>query len=153
MVRLKTRVKCSNVETNGNLHYSQISLLAIIDKYGFLINQLAWCIKYCRGCQWKKIALQINDCADDWTAKVAIIVSNGFITVRKRSFYTCLSVIVFTGGSAWVHAGIHPPWADTPWTHHLPQHTPPQADIPRTHHPQADTLPCRRLLECNLVSI
>ena len=40
-------------------------------------------------------------------------------TTRKRSlrrlcFYTCLSVILFTGGlSASVHTGIHPP-ADTP---------------------------------------
>ena len=56
---------------------------------------------------------------------------NAIITARNRSlgqgnvFYTCLSVILFTGGAtAQLHAGIHPwgrqplgqtpPWTDTP---------------------------------------
>ena len=47
-------------------------------------------------------------------------------TVRKRSCGKVtfldlhLSVILFTGGSASVHVGIHTPWADTP-----PRQTPP----------------------------
>ena len=48
-------------------------------------------------------------------------VHHNVITVRKRSlrrlcFYTCLSVILFTGVgvSVKVHAGIHPLGADTP---------------------------------------
>ena len=66
-------------------------------------------------------------------------------------FYTCLSVILFTGGVfASVHDGIHtPPAADIPWESDTPweadtpgKHTPPQeADTPlgSRHPPQADT--------------
>ena len=56
-----------------------------------------------------------------------------FVTARKRSlrrlcFYTCLSVILFTGGSASVHAGIaDPPGADTPRSRHPTEQTPPRA--------------------------
>ena len=53
------------------------------------------------------------------------------ITSRKRCFYICLSVILFTGRvSTPLHAGIHTP----------PRQTPSWADTPPLgRHPQADT--------------
>ena len=57
-------------------------------------------------------------------------------TVRKRScgmvmFYTCLSVILFAGGSASVHAGKHPLWTDTSLGRHpSPGQTPPRQTPP-----------------------
>ena len=74
----------------------------------------------------------------------------------KLCFYTCLPVILFTGGSVSVHAGMvvpqeqTPPWADTPQgqiPHPLgadpPEQTPRAADPPRSRHtpPGADTPP------------
>ena len=84
--------------------------------------------------------------------KYFILIYSMFITARKRSlrrlyFYTCLSVILFTGGmSASVHDGIHPSLlaADTPR-----KQTPPQvADTPSgsRHPPEADTPPSQCML-------
>ena len=89
------------------------------------------------------------------------------IIARKRSlrrlcFYTCLSVILFTGGvSASVHAQIHtPPGADTPLEQIHPEQTPhpqsrhppgleqthPQSRHPQSRHPLgADTPQSRHL--------
>ena len=55
-----------------------------------------------------------------------------------------LSVILFTGGgrgvSASVHAGIHPPWADSP-PPSLGRHPPEQTTPPGRHIPPGQTLP------------
>ena len=72
------------------------------------------------------------------------IFSLTFITARKRSlrrlcFYTCLSVILFMGGSATVQAGI----ADPPWPH-LPGSDPPGPDTPPGAHPPRSRLPQSR---------
>ena len=71
------------------------------------------------------------------------------ITVRNevaKVMFLHLSVILSTGGSASVHAGIspppppsgtrHPPGADTPpQSRHPPEQTPPRADTPQSRHP------------------
>ena len=59
--------------TAGN---RQCPLLAIIDKYGVLINQRYWFYPALLEVSRKKIALWINVCADDWTAERAIIASD-----------------------------------------------------------------------------
>ena len=56
----------------------------------------------------------------------------------------CLST---GGGSAPLHAGIHPPWqtpprADTPSGRHPLRQTPPQADTPSGRHPLGRHPPC-----------
>ena len=63
-------------------------------------------------------------------SNVSLVTRHHFITAHKRSlqrlcFYSCLSVILFTGGSASVHAGI-PPGT---------RHSPPA----RSRHPQEQT--------------
>ena len=89
----------------------------------------------------------------------------GFFTTRKRSLgqgnIFQLSVILFIGGSAPVHAGIHPP--DQRHTPTLHRADPPGADTPRSRPPRGDTPYCsaswetgnkravRILLECILV--
>ena len=70
-------------------------------------------------------------------SNVSLVTPHHFITAHKRSlqrlcFYSCLSVILFTGGSASVHAGI------PPGTRHCPparSRPPPGADPPGTRHP------------------
>ena len=98
---------------------------------------------------------------------VYILLECILVTARKCSlqrlcFYMCLSVILFTGGSASVHAGIpHPPGTrHPPWS----RHPSPRADTPRdpppgSRHPQEQSMlgdtvnerVVRILLECNLV--
>ena len=59
--------------------------------------------------------------------------------VCEGCFYACLSVILFTGGSGPLHAGIHPPRPEvgtpsarpsTPQSRHPPDQAPPRADTP-----------------------
>ena len=58
-------------------------------------------------------------------------------------FYTCLSSILFTGGSASVHAGIPPGEQTPPQSRHPPQEqTPPSP--PRTDTPREQTPPPRK---------
>ena len=76
----------------------------------------------------------------------------GFITARKRSlrrlcFYTCLSVILFTGGSTWAGTSpgqVHPKAGTPPGRYPLgttpPGHYTPQASTP----PWAGTSPMGR---------
>ena len=94
--------------------------------------------------------------------------------LRRLCFYTCLSVILWTGGSASLHAGIlpqeqtplradppgtmHPPGADTPLREQTPAPVtrhPPRAGIPGSRHsPPSRRLllqTVRVLLECILV--
>ena len=78
--------------------------------------------------------------------------TNAVITTRKQSlrrlcFYTCLSVILFTGGSASVHAGI----ADHPQEQTAPgsRHPPAQCILGDTANTQAVCI----LLECILVNL
>ena len=81
-----------------------------------------------------------------------------FITARKRScgevMFLQLSVILFTGGSASVHAGIvHPPRSRSPLGRAPPPL--PRANTPLTQCMLGDTVNKRAiciLLECNLVS-
>ena len=93
-------------------------------------------------------------------------------SLRRLCFYTCLSVILLTGVSASVHAGIHPPEqtppqsrhhpiADThtrsrhpPGNRHPPELIPPGADTPSAQCMLGDTgnkRAVRILLECILV--
>ena len=70
-------------------------------------------------------------------------------SLKRLCFYTCLSVILFTGGvSASVHVGIHPlgrhPWTDTP----RKQTSPTQCMLGDTGNKQVVPI----LLECILVT-
>ena len=84
------------------------------------------------------------------------VIFTGRNEVVAKVMFLLVSVILLTGGSASVHAGIpppqsrHPPGADTPRSRHLPEsrlppeqtpqeQTPPTADTPHSRHPPADT--------------
>ena len=59
-----------------------------------------------------------------------------------KVMFSQASVILLTGGSASVHAGIHthPPWADPPGADTPPEQTPPGSRHPWSRHPPgADT--------------
>ena len=55
--------------------------------------------------------------------------------LRRLCFYTCRSVILFTGGSASVHAGIQPPRPGTPRPGTPRPGTPSEQTPPRSRHP------------------
>ena len=55
---------------------TRVALLAIIDKYDFPFSQWAWLYQTLLEVSMNNIAVWINVCADDWTAKRAIIASN-----------------------------------------------------------------------------
>ena len=78
-------------------------------------------------------------------SNASLVTRHYFIITHKQSlqrlcFYTCLSVILFTGESASVHAGIHTPQEQTSPTGADPRKskhppgadTPLQADIPQS---------------------
>ena len=69
-------IKCQS--TISTCRYTK-SLLAIIDKYDVAIIQWTWWYKALLEASMIKIALWINNCADDWTAERAIIARNGRI--------------------------------------------------------------------------
>ena len=81
---------------------------------------------------------------------LAAIMTKLIITACKRSlrrlcFHRCLSV--HRGVSAPLHAGIHPPPADTPQADTPPRQTSPQADTPRADTPSGQTpLPAQWML-------
>ena len=59
---------------NTSSCYSQVALLAIIDKYGVPISQWIWLTEM----SMNKIAQWINICADNWIAKSVTIARNAF---------------------------------------------------------------------------
>ena len=61
---------------NSLAHLCNVSLLAIIDKYGVSISQWTWLYQAFLEVSMNKIALWIYVCADDWTSERAIIASN-----------------------------------------------------------------------------
>ena len=72
--------------------------------------------------------------------------------LRRLCFYTCLSVILFTGGSASVHGGmpLPPPWDQAPpGTRHPPGPGTPWGEDPPSRQLLLWTV--RILLECILV--
>ena len=63
--------------------------------------------------------------------------------LRRLCFYTCRSVILFTGGSASVHAGIQPTRPGTPRPGTPSEQTPPTSRHPPDQAPQQEQTPLR----------
>ena len=81
------------------------------------------------------VLIENNGVTPDWGCNP--FSSNSFVTTRKQSlqrlcFYTCLSVILFTGGDVCLSAC---------WDTHPPGQTP-----PLDRHPRADTPPAQCML-------
>ena len=102
---------------------SSSSLLAFMTQWKcFVQTHLLFVTTY--GLVWSSSVTLVH-------SNVSLVMRHHFITTHKWSlqrlcFHRCLSV--YRGVSAPLHAGIHTPWADTPW-----------ADILLGRHRRADT--------------
>ena len=72
-------------------------------KYPMFVSNIVKVLMY-------KIALRINDCADDWTAEIAIITVRK-LSLRKGNVFTCVCHSGNGGLCVWQ---VDPPWAGTP---------------------------------------
>ena len=96
--------------------------------------------------QIKRLLGQISLKPDNYfSVGIVVIIRAHKRSLRRLCFYTCLSVILFTGG---VPGQVHPqagtpPWVGTPWAGTPQADTPSQAGTPpgRYTSPQAGTPP------------